>query len=782
MNRLTKILYFILMLVVAALVTTYVLQIVVTQPGKIILEMGGDSMKNYYSFIQHAMFGEGFKFSGMNYPYGENIIYADGQPLLSILLQKVGISTPESALIVIHITMAIGMFLCIVYNYKILRHYKVHSLVAMLTASLIAIMSPQIFRVLGHFGLSYMCMVPMMFYWSIKYNDKGSLLYIFFIIIAGLFFSLLHPYLAAIITIWCIFYAIAYLITTKGNWSGKLRHVAPILATAALIMVFVKLVLVYTDPITDRSTHPYGMFSGCTTYLTLFSSNISPIWKAILGDGNYGDSLSEGYGYPGLVVLIISFVAAITIIIRLLKGKQALSISADVGFKPIWLVLALLAVILAHGAPLIWVKSSIDYIAALRQFRSMGRFVWLFYYIATIYAVVLMYRYYITAKSRNYKISYVALLGISIIVWGIEAAAQINYIHKRELVADYNYYYIINPEKDRIRGWGQFLEDKGYRVSDFQAIVGLPYYHIGSEKIWLQKENAWMATLTMQAALQLHLPIMNVHMSRTSWSQTFSQVRLTSGLYSSKEVLDALPNNKLILVLYTDRVNLSDETHLLLNTADSLGLYDDEAITVYALDPLKLKQACDSAVNNALSIAKTIKGSSKDTCIDCYDRAYIVDHFEEINAPQTLAGSGAFMSDMQPGNEILRSYDLKPSDDTAVLYELSCWAKVSEDEYNSPTLKADLIDTAGKYIRTLFLHGSWSRDMYGQLWFRMSEEFVKKPNVRGVNIYLSEQEEKNYIALDELQIRPVDALIVSKVQQGDSITVLANNHIISSKK
>src|SRR5689334_14984678 len=49
----------------------------------------GDGEKNYFTLAWYVLHDKGWHFSGMNYPYGENIIYTDNQPILAMLLRWV---------------------------------------------------------------------------------------------------------------------------------------------------------------------------------------------------------------------------------------------------------------------------------------------------------------------------------------------------------------------------------------------------------------------------------------------------------------------------------------------------------------------------------------------------------------------------------------------------------------------------------------------------------------------------------------------------------------------
>ena len=47
-----------------------------------------DSLKNYYTYVYHIQTDQDFlHFSGMNFPYGEHIVYTDCQPILTFVLR-----------------------------------------------------------------------------------------------------------------------------------------------------------------------------------------------------------------------------------------------------------------------------------------------------------------------------------------------------------------------------------------------------------------------------------------------------------------------------------------------------------------------------------------------------------------------------------------------------------------------------------------------------------------------------------------------------------------------
>ncbi|MDP5172697.1 MAG: hypothetical protein NWR72_20810, partial [Bacteroidia bacterium] len=50
------------------------------------LGAGLDGWKNYFTPLWYIQYDSGFHFSGMNYPYGEHVLFTDNQPLFSWIL------------------------------------------------------------------------------------------------------------------------------------------------------------------------------------------------------------------------------------------------------------------------------------------------------------------------------------------------------------------------------------------------------------------------------------------------------------------------------------------------------------------------------------------------------------------------------------------------------------------------------------------------------------------------------------------------------------------------
>jgi hypothetical protein len=84
--------------------------------------------------------------------------------------------------------------------------------------------------------------------------------------------------------------------------------------------------------------------------------------------------------------------------------------------------------------------------------------------------------------------------------------------------------------------------------SGFQAVLPLPYYHIGSENIWLDFDGAHYPRV-MSTAFHTGLPDMGVNMSRTARAKMLNSVQLAYIPGEVPGILEDLPNNRPIALL-----------------------------------------------------------------------------------------------------------------------------------------------------------------------------------------------------------------------------------------
>ncbi len=750
-------------MIFAAAVTYLMLPELVESPRLLNLELGGDASKNYFTFLYHALYGKGLWFTGMNYPYGEHIVYVDGQPALSVTLAYLRDMihfTREDLIGILYSAIVFGVFLAVIYTYKILRVFKVPYAMAVLFAGCIVVMSPQMQRIFGHYGLSYYCVIPMLFYWSIKYHHTAKLRYTVYILFMGLLMSFIHPYFGAVILIWAVFYAAGYFLLTPGTVGGKVKHVLPLMVTVAAVFGTIQVTMRITDPVKDRPVTPIGVLSNGTTGEDILMSRMSQIWSGL--NELYPDYImkepGEGSTYLGLAVIIVLITAIVIAVARKIKKRpvHGPEISEE-GFSRIWIFMSVASLLLAMGVPFVWgMKWLLDYVPAFKQFRSMGRFSWLFYYTATVLAVILFVHWFKVMRERN-KLKAFGFLGLFIILWVLECNGYMNYSRKR-LQGARDGYMAFFYDFD----WSEFLHKHGHTPTDFQAILLIPYYHVGTEKFTLNTKMDWAITLAMRASLQTGLPMADAMMSRSSWSQALAQAKTGGGPYTDKPLLHA--DEKPFLVMTYNDIPPDKESAYILETAELI----DSAyyFKVYALYPGK-------ALANDRRIADTTAPyydamTTGDTCIGC-EVPYMVNHFEE-GGGEPLYGKSSMPVIKGKEKYIAECRYSRPLAEE-IQYEFSAWVKVRTDD---PVLPYFILDVFDDNADTLVRHTVEIVPLDSKgMWFRAGKMIKLPKGTKLVKCMVVNNPSPAYIALDELQLRPANATVLSKQANGEG---LINNH------
>lgn len=744
------------LLLIATIATIYCMPDMVLSPGEILINIGGDAAKNYYTFLYHAQNGSGIWFEGMNYPYGEHIVFTDAQPLFAVLLSNMKWVNP---LIIFHLLLATGFFLAIVYVYKILVRFQVHSLFALIFAPLITIMSPQIFKLEQHFSLAYICLLPAFFYYSIAwYQDtkRSSLLGLFLV---SLLCSFIHLYFALMIVFWVVLYSGGYtlqVVSMKQRTSVKnlLPYWLASLSPVILLQIFIWL----TDPHKDRPSYPYGARAHRTTFNELFTSYLSPIWQWVVKQTDVGrlGGGGEGYSYLGVTVILILSTSAIVYIIKSVKRKT-LYINSNNGLG-IWLFIASGMLVFCSGIIFVKCFVCLDYASFIKQFRAIGRFSWPFYNIVTIVAVVLLYESYKYLLIRNRFIAR-SIVILAALLWLIEAVPYA--IYTRTLSAKGSEHY---KEFYVGKSWDSELKKYGYNKDDFQSILQLPYVHIGTEKLGVNAGYGGRLVDGFSASLALNLPLMDVMMSRSSWGQAFKQVRISGGLFADQQVLKDC-NEKPILLIHSLDYKPGYDELFIINNADSIGTANNYVL--YALSPGSI---LNTIKENKVVIANILERIvAADTCIGCKGD-WFVDHLDSGSSKEVLYGEGAARA-IKGNTAIVFNKKINPEYDMQE-YEFSAWVLISNKDYKIPRFRLKIFDSLDNKLADTYALTQESVDNNGY-WLR-TNKYIKLPlSGRRFEVELVNIVNPAYLALDEIMLRPADATVISK----NSEKILINNHV-----
>lgn len=719
----------------------------------------GDGYKNYYTLAYYLKYDSGTHFSGMNYPYGENVIYTDNQPLTAWLLKPVTKLFPSLLnhvqLIIVGLLM-LGHLLAYYIVYKILLRFSLPSIFAALFSVLIIMLSPQLVRLNGHFSLGYTFFIPLLIWWLIRlidteYNPK-FLLYIFLLLSAGIF---VHPYYFAMSAMFILSLSAVMAWRSRGLLNKTIAF-SPVISVIGASILF-KAYIIFTDPITDRPSSPWGFVMSRSTVADILLHPGSIIYQTIQRLLPKAKIVfhGEGAAYIGMAGILACAFYLLYILIppfrRKLQHWGVPGISVPLFIAAIPVLLFAMAFPFSINA---WFEGLLVHVpSTIKQFRAAGRFSWIFYYVMALCTAVFIYRLYINVPRKPMAI---AFLSIAVALWVIDVHTFNT--NNNESIAKYcTENYELRDGNDVITN----LTAKGYPTDSFQAIVPIPFFLNGSEKLYIETPNAYW---DMRLSNVTGLPIAGGQMSRTSIAQTFKLANLMSGPFTYKEIVTDF-NDPRPLLMYVRNTQLTDAEAILVNKGKllyengddkyyllSLTAFDDSVSTTKKY----LQNQFDKLVNHGSYM-------SFDTVNNC-----VVNSYNDQKVPYQAFGGGALYN----ANEQAWLYaDTLPNATDETAYEASLWLYADSRVSSMPVIYLSQTDVAGNEIEKVETYANRSTTTHGN-WVRVSIPFTMHNKAN--KIYVSGNGE--FATYDEFIIRPLKTDVI--LNKEGSSNFMYNNYPI----
>ncbi|MFC2081296.1 hypothetical protein ACFLR8_03715 [Bacteroidota bacterium] len=406
---------------------------------------------------------------------------------------------------------------------------------------LITFLSPQWDRMGGHYNLAYAYVIPVALYLLIRFYQKpGYRISIIF----GLFILVVtgkHVYFIALLGIpWGVFWL--FLLIRSRQIYGKTAFLIPHLLIQMLIpFILFSLFSGSYDNVGDRTAYPWGFFQSTTRWISVFLPMMKPYARWIV----VGPVKTLGYvGMVSTLVFIITLVLVGTRWVR--KGFSAAYLITDRFVLNTLLTGAALCLFLALGYPFSFFPELLNYSGPFRQLRAIGRFVIPFFYIMNIYSLYILWHWQMNVNKRWFR----GIVLMALVIMGLEACFTV----KDSPGKYYNKYESLNDRENSIP---DNLWVKNHDWSVYQAIMPMPYYHVGSENYWVNG-NSPVIEDSYIASLKTGLPLNSVMLSRTSISQTLANLDLFWEPVSGYPVLQDYDPEKPILILRHRNGNLNE--------------------------------------------------------------------------------------------------------------------------------------------------------------------------------------------------------------------------------
>jgi hypothetical protein len=237
-----------------------------------------------------------------------------------------------------------------------------------------------------------------------------------------------------------------------------------------------------------------------------------------------------------------------------------------------WISLA--SLLFSFGIPFVFgMKEFAEQFGIIRQIRVLARFSWLFYYLLNIVVMVAVAHLFLVKTSSFWR-KIPAFLALALLL--TEAV-----YHTRGISPQ------LNNKISEVRVlFSPGLADSEFRAADYQAVIPLPYFHIGSENLWIDGTDECKRK-TLLFSLQSGIPTTGVILSRTSLSQTFMLDAVLKEPLQRLEIVDYLVDERPFLILKMKDYLPSDAENRLLKEASLVK--DGKDATLFKLPVNVLK-------------------------------------------------------------------------------------------------------------------------------------------------------------------------------------------------
>lgn len=688
---------------------------------------GLDAAKNAYTPYYHIVHDTSWwHFDGMNYPFGEHVVYTDNQPLFSNLLKIVHRVLPldNHFILLFNLLLLFSIPVAVWILFRLLIVFGSEKWPVVVFALGIVFLSPQLSKFTGHYALAYLWAFPLAIYLSFSFvrapSVKNALLIACFLFALGF----VHPYLLLISsTVVFAMQLVNLLLARVRGPKISLQKMVLSMGQALFPVVLFYVAMKLGDDVSDRPADPYGFLVYRAPLMTMLLPLKFP-WFQNLGLGIDYTFTGEETAYLGIVAVVGLVWLAVPV---LFAGRKWLDrVSSDGAYRLVYLCYfsGLAIMVIAQAIPFVYDPSGrfLDLLGPLRQFRGLGRFAMASYYLLNLAAFG-----YLLLQLKNLNVRWkttVAVLAGAVIL--LEAFLWSTSIQEALVKSPFALLEKPMEEMD---------------VSEYQAIISLPYMHEGSENFRTQEDERTMAR-AFQVSAQTGLPMLNVVMSRTSYSQAVQNLALMAHLLKSPDILEKVNEKPFLLISDTHAVVLPFERQVL---DHSKLLYADGGFQYHRLEKGTFSQILRknrSTASMDASNALAIEGGMTE------DGFYFQD-FHGRKTEVAFRGEGALSSVRNQGTVLFEGS--LPSG----RYELSFWYYIKNQQTVSAQFAHGEKGPEGEVLKYELYEVADLRTAFLDDWMLATYTFGPVSPDAEINIFLYREGPAVPLVVDEILLRPL---------------------------
>lgn len=716
---------------------------IIFHPNTYLLSSGGDASKNNFTPAWFVKYDEGTRFTGMHYPYGEHVVYTDNQPAISWALNLIDNNIypiHNYTVGILNILLFVSILFGIIFLFRILTYYRLPGWYAAIMALAIGLFTPQLDRFWGHYALGYAVFIPWLWWRLIKVKENNyKLITIFFTILLITFFGFIHMYYVLIGALMVGFHACVVFIKNKRQYMQAIK----LLAIAGIPLLVVMLFMFFTDPVNDRPETPYGFFRYKANFQTVFLPKHGTLTNQAKKLFHFGHADAEGYAFVGYTGFIFLFIFLFIYFKRLWYKRSVrnalLPMPGDLGA---FFITGICMLLFSMTIPFnLGLEFLLDILTPLKQFRSPGRFAWVFFYIYLVGISVLIYIIHKKIQKRYPKLA-IAFLSAFTILLLVEGLSWFSLTAKGIQTNNES-----NPYDGKNTFFADMLNGTAYSPDDFDGILFLPSIFQGSEKLYIDRTGWGNFPKAMELSYQTGLPLVSYMMSRTSQSETFNDVLIAAHPYIKVESTEGVFSLKKLVIMTTDRPKTIGENYIL-NHATKFS--SKAGFDLYAFDMSSIKEKGPAlAINDYLQVKDSLQvfTSPTGTVYQAEKPLEVLyyDSFDGQASERVFLGKGA----LNNKGEAVPVADFAVSISDTIWLEASCWATNDISEVAYPYLAIYYYDEAGNMVKELGISPTQTCDVMGN-WVRASDNFEIYPSIKRIKVVSTDNSQAWF---DELLIR-----------------------------
>ena len=537
-----------------------------------LLPAAGDGMKNYFTYLFHIKFDKHlWKFDGMNYPFGENVVFTDNQPILSTLVKIIYNVIPlsDATLIAVHNwTIFAGLAAGMVGFFLCLRLLNIPYWYAIFISVGAMFLQPQMVRMHSHFSMVYP-FLPWVFYgWLRILRGASPMRWSVFLGVVSTFAGMIHLYHLLAICMMCllaIFFDKLWSVKFTDWITGAKMALFQVVIPLAILLSLSNLLY----PVPDRPAETWGFFDYTATWQSYFFSYRLPVFRFI--DINIWavqpQKHSEAGNFIGLVAAIFFVILILKFLRRPAEAFRGRFFNDNTSPFLFWIFIT--SMLLSFGLPftipgLEWL---LDYAGPYKQFRSIGRLGWI-----SFYAINLMAWPWIFSRLDMLEDKFRG---------GVFKALTVAVIFSEGLISVPE---MSNPPQ-LLDAFSAAIPDIPVDVRRYQAILPAPYLHVGSECFgW--PDQGGNQDQNFIIGYKLGLPNLGVVMSRTPLGQSLMSNELVCPPYKVPDLIKLVRarDTRPLLVLQSKLRQYDNNSNLEHWTRDAPVVFENDHFALKSLE------------------------------------------------------------------------------------------------------------------------------------------------------------------------------------------------------